>query len=148
MTYPTKPIYKIARDTRMLSNPSEAEDGIILTKDSVEYYIPPDTGNRHYQTYLEDIKTHGMSIVSCDDCGYGIPNDSMWQYLDNAEQLLTDKYGSDPSLHDKMTALREDRYVRAMEAKTPYESMKVAGSVIENTPQEIKDKYRHLPMRR
>ena len=148
MTYPTKPIYKIARDTRMLSNPSKAEDGLILTKDGVEYYIPPDTGNRHYQTYLEDIKTHGMSIVSCDDCGYGIPNDSMWQYLDNAEQLLTDKYGSDPSLHDKMTALREDRYVRAMEAKTSYESMSVAGSVIENTPQEIKDKYRHLPMRR
>ena len=148
MTYPTKPIYKIARDTRLLTNPSEAEDGLILTKDGVEYYIPPDTGNRHYQTYLEDIKTHGMSIVSCDDCGYGIPNDSMWQYLDNAEQLVIDKYGSDPSLHDKLTALREDRYVRAMEAKTPYESMSVAGSVIENTPQEIKDKYRHLPMRR
>ena len=148
MTYPTKPIYKIARDTRMLSNPSKAEDGLILTKDGVQYYIPPDTGNRHYQTYLEDIKTHGMSIVSCDDCGYGIPNDSMWQYLDNAEQLVIDKYGSDPSLHDKLTALREDRYVRAMEAKTPYESMSVAGSVIENTPQEIKDKYRHLPMRR
>ena len=148
MTYPTKPIYKIARDTRMLSNPSEAEDGIILTKDSVEYYIPPDTGNRHYQTYLEDIKTHGMSIVSCDDCGYGIPNDSMWQYLDNAEQLVIDKYGSDPSLHDKLTTLREDRYVRAMEAKFPYESMKVAAPVIDATPQEIKDKHRHLPMRR
>ena len=89
-----------------------------------------------------------MSIVSCDDCGDGVPNDLMWQYLDNAEQLLTDKYGSDPSLHDKMTALREDRYVRAMEAKTPYESMKVAGPVIDSTSQEIKDKYRHLPMRR
>ena len=111
-------------------------------------FIPFSKDNMDYQQYLQDIKTHGMSIVSCDDCGYGIPNDSMWQYLDNAEQLLTDKYGSDPSLHDKMTALREDRYVRAMEAKTPYESMKVAGSVIENTPQEIKDKYRHLPMRR
>ena len=69
MAYPTKPIYKIARDTRMLSNPYEAEDGIILTKDGVQYYIPPDTGNRHYQMYLEDIKMHGMSIVSCDDCG-------------------------------------------------------------------------------
>ena len=145
MAYPTKPIYKIARDTRMLSNPSEAEDGIILTKDSVEYYIPPDTGNRRYQTYLEDIKTHGMSIVSCDDCGYGIPNDSMWQYLDNAEQLLTDKYGSDS---DKLTALREYRYVSAMEAKTPYENMKDAAPIIDATTQEIKDKYRHLPMRR
>ena len=113
-----------------------------------EWAIPLDEQNRHYRMYLEDIKTHGMSIVEVDDCGDGVPNDSMWQYLDNAEQLVIDKYGSDPSLHDKMTALREDRYVRAMEAKTPYESMSVAGSVIENTPQEIKDKYRHLPMRR
>ena len=89
-----------------------------------------------------------MSTVKCTDCGDGSPNDSMWQYLDNAEQLIQDKYGSDPSLHDKITALREHKYVRAMEAKTPYESMKVAGPVIDTTPQEIKDKYRHLPMRR
>ena len=108
-------------------------------------YIPIASDNRDYQQYLEDIKTYGMSIVSCDDCGDGIPNDSMWQYLDNAEQLVIDKYGSDS---DKLTALREDRYVRAMEAKTPYESMKVAGPVIDATSQEIKDKNRHLPMRR
>ena len=113
-----------------------------------EAYIPIASDNRDYQQYLEDIKTHGMSIVTCTDCGDGEPNDSMWQYLDNAEQLLTDKYGSDPSLHDKMTVLCEDRYVRAMEAKTPYESMKVAAPVIDATPQEIKDKHRHLPMRR
>ena len=111
-------------------------------------FIPFNEDKTDYQQYLQDIKTHGMSIVSCDDCGDGVPDKSMWQYLDNAEQLLTDKYGSDPSLHDKMTALREDRYVRAMEAKTPYESMKVAGPVIDATPQDIKDKYRHLPMRR
>ena len=110
--------------------------------------IPASTSNRHYVEYLEDIKQHGMSIVSCDDCGEAEPNDTLWQYLDNAEQLVIDKYGSDPSLHNKLTALREDRYVRAMEAKTPYESMTVAGSVIDNTPQIIKDKYRHLPMRR
>ena len=110
--------------------------------------IPASTLNRHYLEYLEDIKQHGMSIVSCDDCGDAEPNDTLWQYLDNAEQLVIDKYGSDPSLHNKLTALREDRYVRAMEAKTPYESMTVAGSVIDNTPQIIKDKYRHLPMRR
>ena len=109
--------------------------------------IPFDSGNKDYQKYLEDLK-NDMSTVKCTDCGDGSPNDSMWQYLDNAEQLLTDKYGSDPSLHDKMTALREDRYVRAMEAKTPYESMKVAGPVIDATPQVIKDKNRHLPMRR
>ena len=107
--------------------------------------IPVDYNNRHYQQYIEDLKTQGMSIVSCDDCGDGVPDDSMWQYIDNAEELLVNKYGSD---QDKLTALREDRYVRAMEAKTPYESMTVAGSVIDNTPQIIKDKYRHLPMRR
>ena len=68
--------------------------------------IPIVSDNRHYQQYLEDIKTHGMSIVSCDDCGDGVPNDSMWQCLDNAEQLVIDKYGSDS---DKLIALREYR---------------------------------------
>ena len=110
--------------------------------------IPMCIGNKDFDQYLEDIKNEGISIVSCDDCGDGVPDESMWQYLDNAEQLLTDKYGSDPSLHDKMSALREDRYVRAMEAKTPYENMKDAAPVIDATPQEIKDKHRHLPMRR
>ena len=108
-------------------------------------YIPIASDNRDYQQYLEDIKTHGMSIVEVDDCGDGEPDKSMWQYVDNAEELLVNKYGSD---QDKLTALREDRYVRAMEAKTPYESMKVAGPVIDATSQEIKDKNRHLPMRR
>ena len=117
---------------------------IATTPEGKLLHIPIDSGNSDYQEYLQDI-TNGMSIVTCTDCGDGAPNDSMWQYFDNAEQLLIDKYGSD---QDKLTALREDRYVRAMEAKTPYESMNVAGSVIDNTPQIIKDKYRHLPMRR
>ena len=138
----SNPTYKIGNSIE------GAVNKLIKKENDAILEIPLCQENRHYQQYLQDIKTHGMSIVSCDDCGDGAPDESMWQYLDNAEQLLTDKYGSDPSLHDKMTALREDRYVRAMEAKTPYESMKVAGSVIENTPQEIKDKYRHLPMRR
>ena len=107
--------------------------------------IPASTSNRHYVDYLEDIKQHGMSIVSCDDCGDAEPNDTLWQYLDNAEQLVIDKYGSDS---DKLTTLREDRYVRAMEAKFPYESMTDAAPIIDATPQEIKDKNRHLPMRR
>ena len=115
------------------------------TDDNGFMTIPTNTLNLDYLKYLEDIKQHGMSIVSCDDCGDGEPNDTLWQYLDNAEQLVIDKYGSDS---DKLTALREHKYVRAMEAKTPYESMKVAGPVIDTTPQEIKDKYRHLPMRR
>ena len=110
-----------------------------------EAYIPIASDNRDYQQYLEDIKTHGMSIVTCTDCGDGLPNDSMWQYLDNAEQLLTDKYGSD---QDKLTALREDRYVTAMKAKIPYEKKIDAYIIIDATPQDIKDKYKHLPMRR
>tara|TARA_R100000773_G_scaffold39104_1_gene34458 strand:- start:549 stop:971 length:423 start_codon:yes stop_codon:yes gene_type:complete len=110
--------------------------------------IPKDEANMDYQQYLEDLKTHGMSVLIIDDIGDGVPDESMWQYLDNAEQLVIDKYGSDPSLHDKMTALREDRYVRAMKAKFPYENMKDAAPIIDATPQEIKDKNRHLPMRR
>ena len=115
------------------------------TNDNGFMTIPASILNRHYLEYLEDIKQHGMSIVSCDDCGDGEPNDTLWQYLDNAEQLLIDKYGSD---QDKLTTLREDRYVRAMEAKFPYEKMTDAAPIIDATPQEIKDKYRHLPMRR
>ena len=68
--------------------------------------IPIVSDNRHYQQYLEDIKTHGMSIVSINDIGCGEPDDSMWQCLDNAEQLVIDKYGSDS---DKLIALREYR---------------------------------------
>ena len=135
------------RDYKLVNNDMSGEiDSVTLTIDSGhKQSIPLVADNTEYQNYLEDIKTFGMSIVSCDDCGDGAPNDSMWQYLDNAEELLVNKYGSD---QDKLTALREDRYVRAMEAKTPYESMKVADPVINATPQEIKDKYRHLPMRR
>ena len=143
MSYSTNPIYKL------IKNPDGVVDIIQTQEDDSEpiklIIIPLCQENRHYQEYLEDIKTYGMSIVTCTDCWDGVPNDSMWQYLDNAEQLVIDKYGSDS---DKLTALREHKYVRAMEAKTPYESMKVAGPVIDTTPQEIKDKYRHLPMRR
>ena len=106
--------------------------------------IPTDSSNRHYQEYLEHLKID-MSSVTCTDCGDGTPNDSMWQYLDNAEQLVIDKYGSDS---DKLTALREVRYVRAMEAKTPYESKDQGFKIIDSTSEEIKQKYRHLPMRR
>ena len=117
----------------------------INIKRSDESFIPIDPANSDYQQYLKDLKTHGMSIVSCDDCGDGTPNDSMWQYLDNAEQLVIDKYGSDS---DKLTALREHRYVRAMEAKIPYKSKDEGFKIIDSTSEEIKQKYRHLPMRR
>ena len=105
--------------------------------DGVFHGIPIASDNRHYQQYLEDIKTHGMSIVSINDIGYGEPDDSMWQYLDNAEQLVIDKYGSDS---DKLTALREHKYVRAMEAQTPYEKKIDAFKIIDSTSEEIKQK--------
>ena len=137
----TKPSYKIQYDPDNIVYAVKKEsDGVIQIVLS-----NPTSQNRYYLTYLDDLKNYGMSILICDDCGDGVPNGSMWQYLDNAEQLLIDKYGSDS---DKLTALREDRYVRAMKAQFPYESMKVAGPVIDATSQEIKDKHRHLPMRR
>ena len=123
----------------------------IIHRLSDNCFIPNDSGNRHYQQYISDIKAHGLDIVTCESIDkkfFMYDEYTTWQYLDNAEQIITDKYGSDPSLHDKITALREYRYVRAMEAKFPYESMKDAAPVIDATPQEIKDKHRHLPMRR
>ena len=90
---------------------------VAVLKDDVTS-IPLDEANADYQRYIEDLKIQGISILTCTDAD-GAPDKSMWQYLDNAEQLVIDKYGSDPSLHDKMTALREDRYVRAMKAEFP-----------------------------
>ena len=142
MAFPTDPIYKLVEVT---IGGITSKSILKAEPNNMRVHFGYDEENIDYQQYLEDLKIHGMSIVSCDDCGDGAPDKSMWQYLDNAEELLVNKYGSD---QDKLTALREDRYVRAMEAKTPYESMTVAGSVIDNTPQIIKDKYRHLPMRR
>ena len=110
-----------------------------------ETFIPLDEENYDYQTYLKDIKTNGMSIVEVSDCRNGVPDKSMWQYADNAEQLVVDKYGSNS---DKLTILREDRYVSAMKAKTPYEKKIDAYKIIDATPQDIKDKYKHLPIRR
>ena len=107
--------------------------------------IPMCIGNKDFDQYLEDIKNEGISIVSCDDCGDGVPDESMWQYLGNAEQLVIDKYGSDS---DKLTIISEDRYVKAMKAKTPYEKKIDAYKIIDATSQDIKDKYNHLPMRR
>ena len=139
MAYPTNPKYKLV---------TNSIDGAIVAvrteSDSYTITIPIKEGNTDYRQYLQDIKDNGLSIVEVDDCGDGMPNNSLWQYADNAEQLLIDKYGSDS---DKLTALREDRYVRAMEAKTPYESMTDADPIINSTSKEIKQKY-NLPMRR
>ena len=108
-------------------------------------FIPLCESNSDYQKYLRDLKKYGMSIVKVSDCRDGIPDKSMWQYLDNAEQLVIDKYGSDS---DKLITLREDRYVRAMKAEFPYESKDEGFKIIDSTSEKIKQKYRHLPMRR
>jgi len=118
---------------------------ILIKDESMVKSIPLDKDNTDYQIYLDNIKTHGMSIVTCTDCGDGVPNDSMWQYAENAEQLVINKYGSD---QDKLTALREYKYEAAMKAKFPYEKKIDAYKIIDATPQDIKDKYSHLPMRR
>ena len=120
----------------------------IIHRLSDDCFIPNHPGNRHYQQYISDIKTYGLGIVTCESIEkkfFLYDEYTTWQYLDNAEQLVIDKYGSDS---EKITALREYKYVRAMEAKFPYESMSDAGPIIDSTSQEIKDKYRHLPMRR
>ena len=136
MTY----TYKYSKD---YVTGTTATDVILRKEDNA--CIPVVEGNKDYQQFLQDLKTHGMSIVSCDDCGDGVPNDLMWQYLDNAEQLVIDKYGSDS---DKLTALREHKYVRAIKAEFPYESKDEGFKIIDSTSEEIKQKYRHLPMRR
>ena len=120
----------------------------IIHRLSDNCFIPNDSGNRHYQQYISDIKTYGLDIVTCESIEkkfFWYDEYTTWQYLDNAEQLIIDKYGSDS---DKLTVLREDRYVRAMEAKFPYEKKIDAYKIIDATPQDIKDKYNHLPMRR
>ena len=124
-------------------SPNQPMQNILRKEDDT--FIPLDEDNSDYQTYLKDIKTNGMSIVEVSDCRNGVPDKSMWHCADNAEQLVIDKYGSDS---DKLTALREYRYVRAMKGKFPYESKSEAYKIIDATSQEIKDKNRHLPMRR
>ena len=119
----------------------------IIHRLSDNCFIPNDSGNRHYQQYISDIKAYGLDIVTCESIDkkfFMYDEYTTWQYLDNAEQIIIDKYGSDS---EKITALREYKYVRAMEAKFPYESMTDAGPIIDSTSKEIKQKY-NLPMRR
>ena len=119
----------------------------IIHRLSDNCFIPNDSGNRHYQQYISDIKSYGLDIVTCESIDkkfFMYDEYTTWQYLDNAEQIIIDKYGSDS---EKITALREYKYVRAMEAKFPYESMTDAGPIIDSTSKEIKQKY-NLPMRR
>ena len=115
-------------------------------------FIPNTPDNIDYQQCIKDIQTHGLSIICCDSLGYlcdEYDDNTLWQYLDNAVEIITNKYSSDEGAKVKALAdLQEHKYVRAMEAKFPYESKVEAYKIIDSTSEEIKQKYRHLPMRR
>ena len=38
----------------------------IINRLSDNCFIPNDSGNRHYQQYISDIKAHGLDIVTCE----------------------------------------------------------------------------------
>ena len=126
-----------------------------LRRISDNLFIPVEEKNSDYQQFKQDINQYGFSVVEyedliehiqfTDDC---YSDKTIWQFF-NGEEIIQNKYSNDEGAKVKALAdLQEHKYVRAMEAKFPYESMKVAGPVINATSQEIKDKHRHLPMRR
>ena len=118
-------------------------------------FIPVEEKNSDYQQFKKVLNQYGFSIVEYEDIIEHIPflddtysDKTIWQFF-KGEDIIKNKYSDDEAAKVKALAdLQEHKYVRAMEAKFPYESMKVAGPVIDATSQEIKDKYRHLPMRR
>ena len=126
-----------------------------LRRISDNLFIPIEEQNNDYQQFKEDLNQYGLSIVEYEDLIVHIPfmddsysDKTIWQFF-YGEEIIQNKYSKDEGAKVKALAdLQEHKYVRAMEAKFPYESMKVAGPVIDATSQEIKDKYRHLPMRR
>ena len=126
-----------------------------LRRISDNLFIPVEEKNSDYQQFKQDINQYGFSVVEyedliehiqfTDDC---YSDKTIWQFF-YGEEIIQNKYSKDEDAKVKALAdLQEHKYVRAMEAKFPYESMKVAGPVIDATSQEIKDKHRHLPMRR
>ena len=126
-----------------------------LRRISDNLFIPVEEKNSDYQQFKQDINQYGFSIVEYEDLIEHIPfmddtysDKTIWQFF-YGEDIIQNKYSGDEAAKVKALAdLQEHKYVRAMEAKFPYESMKVAGPVIDATSQEIKDKHRHLPMRR
>ena len=115
-------------------------------------WIPNDPANCDYQKIIKDVQTHGLSIISCDalqDDDDNYDNNTFWQYTDKATEIITNKYSNDEGAKVKALAdLQEHKYVRAMKAEFPYEKKIDAYKIIDATPQDIKDKYNHLPMRR
>ena len=126
-----------------------------LRRISDNLFIPVEEKNSDYQQFKQDINQYGFSIVEYEDLIQHIPfmddtysDKTIWQFF-YGEEIIQNKYSNDEAAKVKALAdLQEYKYVRAMEAKFPYESMKVAGPIIDATPQDIKDKNRHLPMRR
>ena len=126
-----------------------------LRRISDNLFIPVEEKNSDYQQFKQDINQYGFSIVEYEDLIQHIPfvddtysDKTIWQFF-YGEEIIQNKYSKDEDAKVKALAdLQEHKYVRAMEAKFPYESMKVAGPVIDATSQEVKDKHRHLPMRR
>ena len=126
-----------------------------LRRISDNLFIPVEEKNSDYQQFKQDINQYGFSIVEYEDLIEHIPfmddtysDKTIWQFF-YGEEIIQNKYSNDEAAKVKALAdLQEYKYVRAMEAKFPYESMKVAGPIIDATSQEIKDKHRHLPMRR
>ena len=118
-------------------------------------FIPVEEKNSDYQQFKKDLNQYGFSIVEYEDIIEHIPflddtysDKTIWQFF-KGEDIIKNKYSDDEAAKVKALAdLQEHKYVRAMEAKFPYENMKDAAPVIDATPQEIKDKHRHLPMRR
>ena len=72
---------------------------------------------------------------------------TMWQYVENAEELLATKYGSDPNYQKLLYDLKCDRFAKAKQGLSPYYNMVEATKVIDATPQDIQDAMRHIPMR-
>ena len=126
-----------------------------LRRISDNLFIPVEEKNSDYQQFKEDLNQYGFSIVEYENIIEHIPfmddtysDKTIWQFF-NGEEIIQNKYSNDEGAKVKALAdLQEHKYVRAMEAKFPYENMKDAAPVIDATPQDIKDKNRHLPMRR
>ncbi len=126
-----------------------------LRRISDNLFIPVEEKNSDYQQFKQDINQYGFSIVEYEDLIEHIPfmddcysDKTIWQFF-YGEEIIQNKYSKDEAEKVKALAnLQEHKYVRAMNAKFPYEKMTNAAPVIDATSQEIKDKHRHLPMRR
>ena len=126
-----------------------------LRRISDNLFIPVEEKNSDYQQFKQDINQYGFSIVEYEDLIEHIPfmddcysDKTIWQFF-YGEEIIQNKYSKDEAEKVKALAnLQEHKYVRAMNAKFPYEKMTNAAPVIDATSQEIKDKHRDLPMRR